>query len=262
MKGSGGVGRGGGVGGRGARRGERGERLLLPLCSAHEEGVMTNYLHEKAHKSLGDDRAEGAAVWLEKNGRKTKGHKHSDRWTIVHIPDPPDSLLPMFCVFMWNKNLQYTRNSHNFSQFHTLCNQFSRNALISFRVQELCCNAIFWGKKIQGMCWLTTGNVSLFTRQFLPPVEHVLQSRLQLVRKDGVLIIQLGQSRRRCKYAQHNEFGWHLGEPLTMWEPMLILPVGGSGCCQGQPPGPTGRSRETVMSFPDKRFVAVHMCCS
>lgn len=141
MKGSGGVGRGGGVGGRGARRGGRGERLLLPLCSAHEEGVMTNYLHEKAHKSLRDDRAEGAAFWLEKNGRKTKGHKHSDRLCtsqILQIVFYPCS------VFMWNKNLQYTRNSHIFPQFHTLCNQFSRNALISFRVQDLCCKAIFW----------------------------------------------------------------------------------------------------------------------
>ena len=66
LKGSQGWGREGGVGGRGARRGGRGERLVLPLCSAHEEGVMTNYLHKEAHKGLGDDRVEGAAVWFQR----------------------------------------------------------------------------------------------------------------------------------------------------------------------------------------------------
>lgn len=61
LKGRGG-GRGGGVGGGGAGRGGGSERLVVPLCSAQEEGVMTNYLYEEAHKGLGYDRAGEAAV--------------------------------------------------------------------------------------------------------------------------------------------------------------------------------------------------------
>lgn len=95
-------------------------------------------------------------------------------------------------------------------------------------------------------CWLTTREISPFTDQFLPPVEHVLQSRLQLVRKDGVLIIQLWQNRRRCKYAQQK----YSGRAVTRGRAALILPVVVGGCCRGRPPGPTGSGKERMMSFP------------
>lgn len=44
-------GRGGGER-RGAGQGGRGDRLILPLWSTHEEGVVTHHLHEETHKGL------------------------------------------------------------------------------------------------------------------------------------------------------------------------------------------------------------------
>lgn len=62
-------GRGGGRR-RGARQGWGGDRLILSLCSTHEEGVVTHHLHKETHKGLRHHRAEGAGVWVEVQERK------------------------------------------------------------------------------------------------------------------------------------------------------------------------------------------------
>lgn len=125
------------------------------------------------------------------------------------------------------------------------------------------------------MCSFTIGEISFLTSQFPPLVQYMLQSSLQLMRKNGILIIQLEKDTQNCCHYLKVISILKRGNMLYMSYVMTIkdrqtpsyrhiltivpvllcfLPVAGSGCCQGRRPRPEGRAEGDWCHFLEPLF--------